>query len=126
MKLHPLLKVASYLHILCGLASLLSMVYFTVFNVLLAEEEDPTINIAIMACYMLVGIMAGMLELICGRNALSLDSLSRCRSLGMSILPLCIVTVITGIMTGQFWYPYVIAVAINILYLAGVQKTIMS
>ncbi len=29
-------------------------------------------------------------------------------------------------MTGQFWYPYVIAVAITVLYLAGVRKTILS
>ena len=50
MKTHPLLKAASGLHIACGIASLLTMVYFTVFQVLLAADEDPDVNIAIMAC----------------------------------------------------------------------------
>ena len=126
MKTHPLLKAASGLHIACGIASLLTMVYFTVFQVLLAADEDPDVNIAIMACYMLTGIIDSLLEIIAGKDALNQDSLSLCRSLGMSVIPLSIVTVITGIMTGQFWYPYVIAVAITMLYLAGVRKTILS
>ena len=54
MKTHPLLKAASGLHIACGIASLLTMVYFTVFQVLLAADEDPDVNIAIMACYTLL------------------------------------------------------------------------
>lgn len=124
MKLHPLLKLASILYMLCGAVTILVFAWFTVFGVLLAEEEDPSINIMILCCFMFTTLIAVLLEMFTGNNTLKGYSLSKCRTMGLSIILFCALSWLTGFLCHQIWIPYPIGIAVSILYLVGVQKTI--
>jgi Ca2+/Na+ antiporter len=124
MKTHPMLKLASALYLICGAVSAFCIAYFTVFNVLLAEEEDPSINIMLLACFMTVAMVAALLQMVAGRNALNKASLSACRSLSFSASLFCALAWVTAFLTGQVWVPYTCGVAIGLLYQYGIQKTI--
>ena len=124
MKMHPMLKVASILYMVCGAVSILLLAWFTIFGVLLAEEEDPNVNILILGCYLFTALIAIILEILSGNNTLKGYSLSKCRALGVAIILFCALSWLTGAICHQLWLPYPIGIAISLLYLAGVQKTI--
>lgn len=124
MKKHPLLTVSSILALLNGAASLALVVWNTMFQVMLSDTEDPTVNIALLACFSLTAIASSLFLMVAGSNAIRGGSLHSCRQAGMSGILFCALAGLTGYMTNQIWFCYPIGVIIGILYVTGVQKTI--
>ena len=124
MKIHPLLKVSGILYIILGLASILTLVGFTIFGVLLAETEDPNINLIILLGFILTALVSIILELVAGNNAIRGGSLMQCQSLALTAIVCNAVAWLTGNMSGQIWYPYPAGIILSIVFLAGIRKEI--
>ncbi|MBR1781053.1 MAG: hypothetical protein IJ751_06615 [Oscillospiraceae bacterium] len=126
MKLHPLLRFSGTLYALVGAASLLSVVYFSVFKILLDGEEDPNVNISLMAAYMIVGLIVSFVEIVGGLNARRGGDVKNCQYMAYAGILLNIVTIFAARQAGQLWYPFAAGVALSFLLLYGIQKEIES
>ena len=125
MKLHPLLRLSGALYALAGAASLFCVVYFSVFQVLLSEEETPSVNIALLAAYMIIGLVTAFLEIVAGLNGRRGGDLKPCQGMAL-VAVVCNLTIFTATRCGQLWYPFAAGLALTFLFLYGIQKEVES
>lgn len=126
MKLHPLLSLSGALYALAGAASLFCVVYFSVFQVLLSEEETPSVNIALLAAYMIIGLVTAFLEIVAGLNGRRGGDLKPCQGMALVAVVCNLVTIFTATRCGQLWYPFAAGLALTFLFLYGIQKEVES
>ncbi len=124
MKKHPLLSVSAVLFELHSLLAIVCTVYFSVFNVMLAEEVPDDINIWIMCLFLITAMLAVALELVSGRNALNGDSLMNLRQFSLSAVVFNACAWFSGASIHQVWFPFPIGIVIGILFITGVKKTV--
>ena len=124
MKKHLLLSVSAVLFELHALLAIVCTVYFSVFNVMLADNPPDDINIWIMCLFLLTAMLAVVFELIAGRNALNGDSLMNLKQFAISAMIFNGCAWFSGASCNQIWLPFPIGVIIGILFITGVKKTV--
>ena len=124
MKMHPLQKITAVLLELHSLAACACVVYFSVFNVILAEDHDPNINIWLLCFFVLMAMIAVMLEVVVGKNTQNQDSLVNLQALALAAAVCNGCAWFSGAACGQVWLPFPIGVVLCIVYLYGLKKTV--
>lgn len=124
MKRHPLFTVSAVLYMAHTAITVLITVYYSIFTVMLAEVEDPTINIGIMFVFLICAMLTVLMEFIAGHNAINGDSLLNLKQFSVSSAIFNMIAVLSGLLCHQIWQPFVFGIVISVLYLYGLQKTI--